>query len=29
MLMSVCLQSIVDELINQKGGYDVNNIQVS
>jgi Sorting Nexin 17 FERM C-terminal domain len=28
MLMSVCLQSIVDELLNQKGGYDMNNIQV-
>lgn len=29
MLMSVCLQSIVDELLNQKNGSDINNIQVS
>lgn len=28
MLMSVCLQSMVDELINQKSGADINNIQV-
>lgn len=28
MLMSVCLQSIVDELLNQKNGSDINNIQV-
>lgn len=28
MLMSVCLQSMVDELLNQKGGTDTNNIQV-
>ncbi|XP_058459397.1 sorting nexin-17 [Malaya genurostris] len=27
MLMSVCLQSIVDELLNQKNGSDINNIQ--
>lgn len=25
--MSVCLQSIVDELLNQKNGSDINNIQ--
>lgn len=29
MLMSVCLQSVVDELLNQKGGADTNNIQVN
>ena len=29
MLMSVCLQSMVDELLNQKGGTDTNNIQVT
>lgn len=28
MLMSVCLQSMVDELLNQKVGSDTNNIQV-
>lgn len=28
MLMSVCLQSVVDELLNQKDGADTNNIQV-
>lgn len=28
MLMSVCLQSIVDELLNQKDGNEFNNIQV-
>lgn len=27
MLMSVCLQSIVDELLNQKNGSDINNVQ--
>lgn len=29
MLMSVCLQSIVDELLNQKDGYEVGNMLVS
>ncbi|KAG5674703.1 hypothetical protein PVAND_004655 [Polypedilum vanderplanki] len=29
MLISVCLQSMVDELLNQKNGYDINNIQNS
>lgn len=29
MLMSVCLQSIVDELLNQKEGHEFNNVQVS
>lgn len=29
MLMSVCLQCMVDELLNQKDGNDLNNIQVS
>lgn len=29
MLMSVCLQSIVDELLNQKEGTEFNNVQVS
>lgn len=28
MLMSVCLQSMVDELLNQKDGNDFNNTQV-
>lgn len=28
MLMSVCLQSMVDELLNQKSGADMNNMQV-
>lgn len=28
MLMSVCLQGMVDELLNQKDGTDLNNIQV-
>lgn len=28
MLMSVCLQSMVDELLNQKDGNDFNYIQV-
>lgn len=28
MLMSVCLQGMVDELINQKDGADLNNVQV-
>lgn len=29
MLMSVCLQGMVDELLNQKDGTDLNNIQVN
>lgn len=29
ILMSVCLQSMVDELLNQKDGNDLNNIQVN
>lgn len=29
MLMSVCLQSIVDELLNQKEGTEFNNVQVN
>ncbi|XP_055692979.1 sorting nexin-17 [Lutzomyia longipalpis] len=28
MLMSVCLQSMVDELLNQKSGADMNNMQI-
>ncbi|CRK86367.1 CLUMA_CG000078, isoform A [Clunio marinus] len=29
MLISVCLQSMVDELLNQKNGYDINNINTT
>lgn len=28
MLMSVCLQSIVDELLNQKDGHEIGNMLV-